>query len=369
VESSPLPVASLLEAYVAAVRRCRRSADVSRSQPRSRVMRSGFLAVLVVSVASASGPVAHGGGSTLVAPMMRKWAAEYRAVHDDDVDYASVGSGAGINGMIDGIFDFGCTDAPMDDDELQRAAARGGQVVHVPLVLGAVAPVYNLPGIGGHIRFSGEVLAAIFLGKIDSWGDPALQALNPDIVLPRTSIGVVHRLDSSGTTYVWTEYLAKESAEWAAKVGKGKSVEWPVGFAAKGNEGVAGQVRLYPGTIGYAQLTYGVQEALSYGAVRNSTGEFVVPSTKSVAAAADAALTTIPDDLRFSITDAPGAGSYPISATSWAVVYTSKLRDRAAAIEPFLGWVLHDGQRFTNDLQYVPVPALLIQRAERQLEQ
>jgi phosphate transport system substrate-binding protein len=329
-----------------------------------------LLAVTAASVASASSaPLLRAGGSTLITPVMRKWASEYGAATGASVDYASVGSGQGIAGMTEKSLDFGCTDAPMSTAELEQADKRGGTVVHIPLTMGAVAPIYNVPGITARLRFSGPVLAAIFLGRIQRWDDPALRALNPDTPLPNEAIGVVHRMDSSGTTYVWTDFLSKTSPEWLETVGTGKIVAWPTGTSANGNEGVAGQVKLFPYSIGYAQLTYGIQEALAYGAVENRAGEFIEPQPAAVTAAADASLTIIPDDLRFSITDAPGNASYPVSATTWAVVYVNQPDGKGPAIADFLRWVVHDAQQFSEPLHYAPLPAALVERAERKINE
>jgi phosphate transport system substrate-binding protein len=300
---------------------------------------------------------------------MRKWASEYGTAAGVTVDYASVGSGQGIAGMTGRNFDFGCTDAPMTDDELKGAAESGGAVVHVPLTMGAVAPIYNLQGVKQRLRFSGPVLAGIFTGRIHRWNDPALRALNASADLPDEEILVVHRMDSSGTTYVWTDYLSKVSPEWEKAVGRGKTVEWPVGIPAKGNEGVAGQVKLFADAIGYAQLTYGIQESLAYGSVENRAGEFVEPRPGAVTAAADSSLTTIPDDLRFSISDAPGKDSYPVSATTWAVVYVDQPERKGKDVADFLRWVIHQGQQFSEPLHYAALPSALVERADVKISQ
>jgi len=309
------------------------------------------------------------GGSTLVTPVMREWTVEYGTKKGITVDYASVGSGQGITGMTDTSFDFGCTDAPMSDGELKKALLNGGPVLHIPVAMGAVAPIYNLPEVKERLRFSGPVLAATFLGRIERWNDPALQALNPGVALPNEAIGVVHRMDSSGTTYVWTDFLSKTSPEWEKAVGTGKSVDWPVGVSATGNEGVAGQVKLFPGSIGYAQLTYGIQESLAYGSVENSSGAFIEPRPSAVTAAADSSLTLIPDDLRFSMTDAPGQDAYPVSATTWAIVYVKPPSGKGRDVADFLRWVIHDGQRFNEPLHYAALPPALVERAERKIDQ
>jgi phosphate ABC transporter phosphate-binding protein len=329
-----------------------------------------FLVIAMASFCDAAGSEAlRGGGSTLVDPVMEKWVSEYRRLTGVSVDYASVGSGKGIAGMTEKKLDFGCTDAPLSDQELKAAETLGGTVVHVPVAMGAVAPIYNLPEVKERLRFSGPVLAGIFAGSIHHWNAPELQVLNPKIALPDQEIAVVHRLDSSGTTYVWTEYLAKVSPEWKEKIGVGKTVPWPVGAAGKGNEGVAGQVKLIPWSIGYAQLTYGIQESLQYGSVQNSDGQFVEPRPAAVTAAAEKLLREIPEDLRFSITDSPGSESYPISSATWAVAYVRQPGGKGREVADFLRWVIHQGQQFSEPLHYAPLPEALVDRADAKIEE
>ena len=326
-----------------------------------------WLGTLAIAAATSTAPL-QGGGSTFVAPIMNVWVSEYRERTGGDVTYASLGSGRGIEGMLDRSFDFGCTDGPLSDAELRRARAIGGEIVHVPLVMGAVAPIYNLPGVHDRLRFSGAVLADIFLGKIERWNDPALIELNAGVPLPDAAIGVVHRIDSSGTTYVWTDYLAKVSPEWKARLGVGKVVSWPVGIGGNGNQGVAGQVKQNPYTIGYAELSYGIDQVVQYGSVRNAAGEFIAPDPASVTTAAEASLAQIPDDLRFSITDAPGAGSYPISGTTWAVAYAVQQGDKGRALVDFLRWTIRSGQERAQRMHYAPLSPGLVRRAEAALD-
>ena len=283
------------------------------------------------------------------------------------VEYESTGSGKGITGMTDKSLDFGCTDAPMSDAELKTAADVGGAVVHVPMTLGAVTPIYNLPDLKERIRFSGPVLAGIFLGRIHRWNDPELTALNPGLPLPDRDIAVVHRLDSSGTTYVWTDYLSKVSPEWQSKVGVGKTVPWPVGLEGRGNEGVAGLVKQNPWSIGYAQLAYGIRESLQYGSVKNAAGEFVEPLPGAITAAAEEFVGSIPDDFRFSITDGPGTRSYPISSLTWAIAYTKQPGGKRKQITDFLSWATHDGQQYGEALDYAPLPKPLIDRVDAKI--
>jgi len=332
-----------------------------------------FLLVLLLAFAStqssakAEDGTLHAGGSTLIAPLMRKWASEYRKLTGVSIDYASSGSGAGISGMTDRSLDFGCTDAPMTDAELQAASQQGGPVAHVPLAMGAVAPVYNLPETKERLRFTGPLLADIFMGTVHRWNDPAIVSLNPNATLPDREITTVHRLDSSGTTYVWADYLAKVSPEWRTTLGVAKSLNWPTGISAKGNEGFAGQVKQIPESIGYAQLTYGISEVLSVGAVKNADGEFVDPRPAAVTSAAENSVSVIPDDLRFSIVDSRGKDSYPISTVTWAIVYTSQPSGRNKLVSDFLRWAMHDGQQFAEPLSYAPLPQPLVARAESQI--
>jgi phosphate transport system substrate-binding protein len=298
---------------------------------------------------------------------MRKWISEYKKVSGVTVEYESNGSGKGISDMTDRSVDFGCSDAPMSDEELKAAPKVGGAVVHVPLTLGAVAPVYNLPDIKERIGFSGRLLARIFLGQLRRWNDPELQALNPGVQLPDREIAVVHRLDSSGTTYVWTEFLSKVSPEWQSRVGLGKTVPWPIGLAGRGNEGVAGLVKQNPWSIGYAQVTYGVRESLQYGRVENAAGEFVEPLPAAITAAAEGLMKELPEDLRFSMTNGPGSGSYPISAVTWALAYTTPPDGKAKQLSDFLRWIVHDGQQYGEALEFAPLPQPLIDRGEAKI--
>ncbi len=310
----------------------------------------------------------HGGGSTLIDPLMRKWISEYRKVSGVTVEYDSIGSGKGITGMTDKSLDFGCTDAPMSDAELKTAADVGGVVVHVPVTLGAVAPIYNLPDLKERIRFSGPVLAGIFLGQIRRWNDPQLTALNPGLTLPDHEIAVVHRLDSSGTTYVWTDYLSKVSPEWQSKLGVGKTVPWPVGIAGKGNEGVAGLVKQNLWTVGYAQLAFGIRESLQYGSVKNAAGEFVEPLPGAITAAAEEFVGSIPEDFRFSMTNGPGSRSYPISSLTWAIAYTKQPGGKRKLTTDFLAWATHDGQQYGEALDYATLPKPLIDRVDGKIK-
>jgi phosphate transport system substrate-binding protein len=309
----------------------------------------------------------NGAGSTFVYPMMSKWAADYDKAKGVEVNYLSIGSGGGIQQMTDKSADFGCTDAPMNDEQLHKARDTGGDVVHIPLVMGAVVPAYNLGGITEPLTFSGPVLADIYLGTVKKWNDKAIQDLNPGITLPDQEIGVVHRSDGSGTTYIWLDYLAKVSPEWEKKVGLATSVDWPMGEGAKGNEGVSGRVKASPGSIGYIELTYALQNGIKFGLVKNKEGVAIKPDLKSVTAAADGALQEIPDDLRYSITDAPGKDSYPISGTVWAVLYVNQPTGKGQHVVDFLRWVTHEGQQYCEGLDYAKLPPGLVERVEKKL--
>jgi phosphate ABC transporter phosphate-binding protein len=316
---------------------------------------------------SGSAPRLNAGGSTFVYPMMSKWASEYEKAKGAQVNYQSVGSGGGIQQMTAKTFDFGCTDAPMNEEQLQKARETGGEVVHIPLAMGGVVPTYSLEEVAEPLRFSGPVLADIFMGKIKKWNDPALLALNPNANLPDKDIVVVHRSEGSGTTYIWADYLSKVSPEWKEKVGVATSVKWPVGTGQKGNEGVAGLVQRTPGSIGYVELIYATQNNIKFGSVRNKEGQFVTASLESVTAAADNALSLIPEDLRYSITDAPGKNSYPVAGTVWAVIYVNQPADKGTAVVEFLKWITHEGQEFTAELHYARLPKGLIEKVDGKL--
>ncbi len=262
----------------------------------------------------------NGGGSSLIGPLLTKWAGDYYRGTGNQIDYTVSGSGNGIRQMIDQKNDFGCTDAPMNDEQLARAKALGGEVLHIPLIMGGVVPAYNLKDITEPLIFSGPVLADIFLGKITRWDDPKLKALNPKANLPGQEIAVVHRAEGSGTTYVWVEYLSKVSPEWKDKVGVGTDVKWPTGIGAQMNDGVASQINRTTGAIGYIELTFALKSKLPFGFVVNAAGKPIQASLESLTKAAEASAASIPEDLRYSLTNAPGDEAYPICATVWAVV-------------------------------------------------
>jgi phosphate transport system substrate-binding protein len=309
----------------------------------------------------------NGAGSSFIYPLLSKWSADYqKVVPAVQINYQSVGSGAGIRQVIAKTVQFGATDSPMTDDQLKEA---GAPVLHIPLTMGAVVPTYNLPDLPHAIRFTPDALVHIFLGDIKTWNDPKIASANPDLKLPATPVVVVHRSDGSGTTFVLVDYLSKVSPEWKTKVGAATSVNWPVGIGGKGNEGVSGTVRQTPGAIGYVELTYALQNKLPAGEIKNQAGNFVAPSIEAVTAAASGALSTIPDDLRYSITNASGDKAWPVSGTVWALVYQNMpAGPERKSLAAFLRWSLHDGQKACAPLSYAPLPTELIQKGEAKLD-
>jgi len=300
----------------------------------------------------------NGAGATFPNPMYSKWFSEYHKLHSDiQVNYQPIGSGGGIRQVTEGTVDFGASDMPMTDDQLKEAQAKlKTKVLNIPTVLGAVVPAYNIPGVTAEVKFTPDVLAGIFLGRIANWNDKAISAANPGVNFPNQDIIVVHRSDGSGTSFIWTDYLSKVSAEWKSSVGSGTSVKWPKGLGGKGNEGVAGSIRQLPGSIGYVELIYAVQNKIAYGSVKNAAGQFVKASLEGVTAAA-AAAPKMPPDFRVSITNAPGKDSYPISSFTWLLVPTqSKDAAKGKILADFLNWMVTDGQKMTSPLSYASLP-------------
>ena len=319
-----------------------------------------FLAALVVaSMASAQALLINGAGATFPNPIYSKWFDEYHKNNGNiQINYLSVGSGAGIKQVTDGTVDFGASDGPMNEDQLKAFQEKHGfGILHFPTVLGAVVPTYNIPGVTVALNFTPDALAGIFLGKITKWNDPAIAGPNKGVNLPAADIVVVHRSDGSGTTYVWTDYLSKVSEEWKSKVGKGTSPNWPVGLGGKGNEGVTGQIKNAPNSIGYVELIYAVSNNIPYGSVKDSSGNFVKADLASVSEAATAAAKTMPDDFRVSITDPAGKQAYPIASFTWLLI-PEKFSDAAKrdAIKGFLNWMLADGQNYAEKLSYAKLP-------------
>src|SRR5215204_192999 len=308
----------------------------------------------------------QGAGATFPNPLYQKWLSEYGKLYPNvRLDYQSIGSGGGIKQLKEQTVDFGASDAPMKDEDLKSAP---GEVLHIPTVLGAVVITYNLQGVAEKLRFSPEVLADIFLGKIKVWNDAKIAADNPGVKLPANDITVVHRSDGSGTSAVFTDYLSKVSPEWKEKVGAGTSPNWPVGQGGKGNEGVTGQVKNQPNTVGYVELAYAVQNKLPVALVRNASGNFVEPSLDAVTAAASESLPTTPEDLRVSITNAGGATAYPVSSYTYILAYKDqKDAAKGKALVDFLWWGSHDGERFAKELLYAPLPAEIVKRAEAKI--
>jgi len=310
----------------------------------------------------------NGAGATFPYPIYSKWFSEYNKQHPDvRINYQSIGSGGGIQQIINQTVFFGATDGPMNDEQLKSAS---GPILHFPTVLGAVVPVYNIPGVTEELKFTGAVLADIYLGKVKKWNDPAVAKLNPGTKLPATDITVVHRSDGSGTTYIFVDYLSKVSPQFKSEAGVGTSVKWPAGVGGKGNEGVSGLVTQTPGSIGYVELIYALQNKIPYGSVQNAAGEFVKASVDSVTKAAAAAATTMPADFRVSITNAQGPGVYPISSFTWLLMYADpKDKASARAMVDFVKWALTDGQKYAADLGYAPLPANVVMLEQAALEQ
>ena len=309
-------------------------------------------------IASSGGSVdLTGAGATFPYPLYSKWFSDYAARTGVRINYQSIGSGGGIRQLSEETVDFGATDGPMSDEEIKRA--KGGAVLHIPTVLGADAITYNLPGVASGLKLTPDVLADIFLGKITKWNDPRIVSVNPGVQLPATDLLVVHRSDGSGTTYIFTDYLTTVSSAWKAGPGKGKEVRWPVGLGAKGNEGVAGQIKQTPGSIGYVELAYAKQNNLSVASVRNSAGQFIAPSVEAVTAAAAGAASRLPanTDYRISIVNAPGAGAYPISSFTWILVYQQQKDSvKGRKLVDFLNWALTEGEAQAAPLDYAPIP-------------
>ena len=307
-----------------------------------------------------------GAGATFPYPIYSKWFSEYNKLHPNvEINYQSIGSGGGIRQVTSRTVFFGASDGPMTPEQLQAAP---GAILHFPTVLGADVPVYNIGGVDAQLKFTGPLLADIFLGKVTKWNDPAIVKLNPGVNLPSTDITVVHRSDGSGTTYIWVDYLAKVSPEWKQKVGVNTSVNWPVGVGGKGNEGVSGLVKQTPGSIGYVELIYALQTKISYGSVQNMAGKFVTASTESVTAAAAEAAKKMPADFRVSITNAPGDGAYPISSFTWLLLYENPQdKGQAKIMVDFMNWALTDGQKYASELGYAPLPQSVIDLEKKAL--
>jgi phosphate transport system substrate-binding protein len=313
----------------------------------------------------------NGAGATFPNPMYSKWFSEYDKLHSGvQINYQSLGSGAGIRGVTEGTVDFGASDMPMTDGQLTEAEAKlKTKILNIPTVLGAVVPAYNVPGVSGEVKFTPDALAAIFLGKITKWNDNAITSANPGVNFTDKPIIVVHRSDGSGTTFIWTDYLSKVSADWKSQVGSNTSVKWPVGLGQKGNEGVAGSIRQLAGAIGYVELIYAVQNNITYGSVRNAAGVFIKASLESVTAAA-ASAPKMPADFRVSITDAPGKNAYPISSFTWLLIpQQSKDPVKGKILADFVSWMLADGEKMAPALSYASLPDNVAQKVREAIKQ
>jgi phosphate transport system substrate-binding protein len=329
-------------------------------------------ALFALACSGGAGPSGSGGvitlqgaGATFPNPLYQKWVSEYGKLHPNvKIDYQSIGSGGGIKQIQAQTVDFGASDAPMSDADLKGAP---GEILHIPTVLGAVVVTYNVASITQPLHFSPEVLADIFLGKIKKWDDQHIKQDNPGVSLPAADITVVHRADGSGTSFVFTDYLSKVSSEWKEKVGTDKSPKWPVGQGGKGNEGVTGQIKQQPNTIGYVELAYATQNKLPVALIKNASGRFIEPSIAAVTAAAASASAQTPDDLRVSITNSAGPDAYPISSYTYILVYKDqKNAEKGKALVDFLWWGIHDGEKFTGT-DYAPLPAEIVKRVEAKI--
>jgi phosphate transport system substrate-binding protein len=331
----------------------------------------GVLAVLlaVATYSAAAGQVLlNAAGATFPYPIYSKWFDVYHTAHSNvQINYQSIGSGGGIRQLLDKTVDFGASDGPMNDDQLKQASV---PILHFPTVLGAAIPAYNVPGVQGDLNFTPAALSGIFLGKVTKWNDPAIASANPGVNLPKDDIVVVHRSDGSGTSYIWTDYLSKVNTEWQTKVGKGTSVNWPVGLGGKGNEGVSALIQQTPGSLGYIELIYAVQNHVPYGKVKNSSGAFVKADLASVSAAAAAAAKFIPDDFRVSITNPEGKAAYPIASFTWLLI-PSKFSDPAKrdVVKDFLKWALTDGQQYCEGLTYAKLPKEVVAKEMKAIAQ
>lgn len=317
------------------------------------MMAAGISAALMTMAAGAQ--QLTGAGSTFAAPIYQKWFSEYAASHPGvQINYQPIGSGAGIRQASQGLVDFGATDGPMTDRQMNEAKIK---LFHIPTVLGGVVPAYNIPGVNTELKFTGEIIADIYLGTISKWDDARIKALNPGVNLPDHQILPVHRSDGSGTTYIWTDYLSKLSPEFARKVGKNTSVNWPGGMGQKGNAGVAGMIRNTPYAFGYVELIYAMQNHMLFGLVKNADGKFIKASPETVTAAAAGAAKNMPDDFRTSITNAPGADSYPIASYTWLLIpLHSPDPAKGKVLVDFLRWMIQKGEAEATSLDYAPLP-------------
>ncbi len=322
----------------------------------NRLLKTGLCAIGLASSLALSAQQINGAGATFPNPIYSKWFSEYHNQHSNvEINYQSVGSGAGIQQLLSGTVDFGASDGPMSDAQLAKSK---GKILHIPTVIGAVVPAFNVTGVKSDLKFSPDVLADIFLGKISNWNDGRIAKDNPGVKLPSENIVIVHRSDGSGTTYIFTDFLSKVSPDWKSGPGNGTAVKWPLGLGAKGNEGVAGMLRQTPGALGYVELIYALQNNITYGSVKNPAGQFVKASLESTTAAA-ASVKSMPADFRVSITNAPGKESYPICSFTWLLVpqqWPESSKTKEQAFVGFLNWMLDQGEKEVSKLNYAPLP-------------
>jgi len=318
-----------------------------------------LLCIAVLASCALAQTTINGAGATFPNPIYSKWFSEYHTLHPDiQINYQSVGSGAGIRQVQAGTVDFGASDGPMTDEQIAQSKVK---VLHLPTVLGSVVPAYNIPGVSAELKFTPDVLADIFLGKITNWNDGRIAKANPGVNFPNQNVTVVHRSDGSGTTYIWTDYLSKVSKDWEATVGKGTSVKWPIGLGGKGNEGVAGSIRQLPGSIGYIELIYALQNKIPFGEVQNSSKNFIKASLASTTAAA--AGVKMPADFRVSITNPSGKDAYPIASFTWLLIPTHPAdAKKGQIIKDFLYWMLDKGQTMVEALSYAPLPKDVVEK-------
>ena len=325
-----------------------------------------MLGICLATTAIAAAPILiNGAGATFPYPIYSKWFDVYASINPDvRFNYQSIGSGGGIKQITARTVDFGASDGPMTDQQLAEAP---GRLIHIPMVMGAVVASYNLPGVAKGLKLTPDVVADIFLGGVTKWSDPRISSVNPGIQIPDLPIVVVHRSDGSGTTYIFVDYLSSVSGVWKLQVGKGTSVNWPVGLGGKGNEGVAGLVKQTPGALGYTELAYAEKNDLAYAYIQNASGKFIEPTLESTSKAADGV--NIPSDFRVSLVNSANAEAYPIAGFTWLLIYR-KMDDavKGKAIVDFIKWAVHDGQKYTKDLLYAPLPQGVVEMIDKKLQ-
>jgi len=309
----------------------------------------------------------NGAGATFPAPLYTKWFDEYNKFTGVKINYQPIGSGGGISQITEGTVDFGASDGIMTAEQQSKAESAHGPILHIPMTTGAVAVVYNLAGVNtGQLKLTGDVLADIYLKKIAKWNDPAIAGLNAGLNLPDVSIAVVHRSDGSGTTYIFTNYLSKISDEWKTKVGNATSVNWPGDIGGQGNAGVAGQVKQIPGSIGYVELAYALQNNITYATLKNAAGNYIAPSLTSTTKAAEGI--TLPDDMKIMITNSSNADAYPIAGFTWILAYVNQTdKDKGETLVKMLWWAIHDGQQYAAPLDYAQLSSTAVAKAENEI--